>query len=246
MPRSPVDNAPPVEIELVNENESWSGAGQESAEPSVADTLHSNEEVCADAPLSARVEALLISADRPLTEFRIAELIGIAGKGAGKSIAKAIEELNRSYGESSRSFRIERLAGGWQILTLPQFGPVLNRLHTDRQQSKLSQPALETLAIIAYRQPIMRAEVEAIRGVASGEVLRGLLERRLIKIVGRAEELGRPMLYGTTKEFLKVFGLASLDDMPVVQGLGDPRKPKAPPPSGQEPGEPPAAVSSAE
>src|SRR5690606_6377967 len=126
-------------------------------------------------------------------------------------------------------FRAERLAGGWQLLTLPTFGPLLHRLHTERQQSRLSQAALETLAIIAYRQPIMRAEVEAIRGVASGEVLRGLLERRLIKIAGRAEELGRPMLYGTTKEFLKVFGLGSLDDLPAVQGLS-PRAEKAAPP----------------
>ena len=126
----------------------------------------------------------------------------------------------RFLGDVEVFFRkTERLAGGWQLLTTPQYGPVLHRLHTDRQSSRLSQPALESLAIICYRQPIMRAEIEAIRGVASGEVLRGLLERRLVKIVGRAEVLGRPMLYGTTKEFLKVFGLASLDDLPAVKGL---------------------------
>lgn len=176
-------------------------------------------EICPDQPLSARVEALLIASDRPLTEGRIAEVIGISGKGASKQIVSAIDELNAHYDKSGRAFRAERLAGGWQILTAPAFGPVLHRLHTERQQAKLSQPALETLAIIAYRQPIMRAEIEAIRGVASGEVLRGLMERRLIKITGRAEELGRPMLYGTTKEFLKVFGLSGMDDLPQVKGL---------------------------
>jgi segregation and condensation protein B len=93
------------------------------------------------------------------------------------------------------------------------------RLHQQRQQSRLSQAALETLAIIAYRQPVMRAEIEAIRGVACGEVLRGLLERRMIRVTGRAEELGRPMLYGTTKEFLRLFGVAGLGDLPDVQGL---------------------------
>jgi segregation and condensation protein B len=93
---------------------------------------------------------------------------------------------------------------------------------------------METLAIVAYRQPIMRAEVEAIRGVASGEVLRGLLERRLVKIVGRAEELGRPMLYGTTKEFLKVFGLSGLDDLPAVEGLEPETKRKVAKPAVEE------------
>jgi len=176
-------------------------------------------EACPDLPLATRVEALLLATDRPLTESRLAELIGLTGKGSSKAIMAALEELNALYAQSSRSFRAERLAGGWQLLTTPAYGPVLHRLHTDRQISRLSQPALESLAIISYRQPIMRAEIEAIRGVASGEVLRGLLERRLIKIVGRAEVLGRPMLYGTTNEFLKVFGLASLEDLPSVKGL---------------------------
>lgn len=187
-------------------------------EPSPADDLSAGE-LCADQPLAARIEALLINADRPVTEGRLAELLGLSSKRASKEVIAAIEQLNRGYEQTGRAFRAERLAGGWQLLTLASFGPLLNRVHTDRQQSRLSQPALETLAIIAYRQPLMRAEIEAIRGVASGEVLRGLLERRLIKIVGRAEELGRPMLYGTTKEFLKVFGLSSLEDLPSVDGL---------------------------
>ena len=177
-----------------------------------------------DEPLTARIEALLVATDRQLSEARLAELLGIAGKNVQKAIKDAIDELNREYDKAGRSFRIERLAGGFQILTRPQFSELIERLLGERQQSRLSQAALETLAIIAYRQPMLRAEVEAIRGVACGEVLRSLLERRLIKITGRAEEIGRPMLYGTTSEFLKVFGLASLDDLPTVQGLSEPPK----------------------
>jgi segregation and condensation protein B len=183
------------------------------------EVLAGEDEPCADQPLEARIEALLLSIDRPLTEQRLTELLGLAGKSATKQLRDSLDALNRLYEETGRAFRAERLAGGWQLMTLPAFGPLLARLHTDRQQTRLSQAALETLSIIAYRQPIMRAEIEAIRGVACGEVLRSLLERRLIKIAGRAEELGRPMLYGTTKEFLKVFGLSSLEDLPAVAGL---------------------------
>ncbi len=201
------------------------------------------EELCADQPLELRIEALLMSSDRAIPESRLAEILGIAGKGASKRVNAAIESLNQQYESSSRAFRAERLAGGWQLLTLPAFGPLLHRLHEKRQETRLSQPALETLAIIAYRQPIMRAEIEAIRGVASGEVLRSLLERRLVKIVGRAEELGRPMLYGTTSEFLKVFGMANMDDLPQIKGLNLPStpRPKPAPPEGEFPAETAAA-----
>ncbi len=178
---------------------------------------------CADFPLATRIESLLMSSDRAMTEARLAEILGLTDamttKEATKLVGDAIEELNETYRKSKRAVTATRLAGGWQILTRSAFGPLLSRLHADRQFSRLSQAALETLAIVSYRQPIIRAEIEAIRGVACGEVLRGLLERRLVKIVGRAEELGRPMLYGTTKEFLTVFGLANLEDLPAVEGL---------------------------
>jgi len=171
-------------------------------------------------PLTARIEALLLSTDRPMTDAKIGELLSIGLEDGGtKAIREAIDELNAEYEETGRSFRIESVAGGRQILTLPIFGSVLHRLHQDRMQTRLTPAAMETLSIVAYRQPILRADVEAIRGVASGEVLRGLMERRLVKIVGRAEELGRPMLYGTTREFLRVFGLASLDDLPNAKEL---------------------------
>jgi len=104
-------------------------------------------------------------------------------------------------------------------MTLPTYADVLDALHKKRSESKLSPAALETLAIIAYKQPVLRAEVESIRGAASGEVIRSLMERHLIKIVGRAEEIGRPMLYGTTKTFLEVFGLSNIKDLPQVEQL---------------------------
>ncbi len=185
----------------------------ETTSPPTPQTTHTD-----DQPLTARIEALLISSDRPLSEARLSALLGLPGKGTAQQVKDAIDELNESYQSTQRAFVIERLAGGWQIMTKSEYGDLLAQLHADRQQSRLSQAALETLSIIAYRQPVMRAEIEAIRGVGCGEVLRGLLERRLVKITGRAEELGRPMLYGTTQEFLKVFGLAGLDDLPDIEG----------------------------
>jgi segregation and condensation protein B len=198
------------------------------------------DQPCANFGLDARIEAVLISTDRPLPEARIAALLGISGKGAAAEIREAIEQLNTDYERGGRAFEARRLAGGWQILTRPEFGPLLASLHRDKLQTHLTPAAMESLAIVAYRQPIMRAEVEAIRGVSSGEVLRGLLERRLVKIVGRAEELGRPMLYGTTKEFLKVFGLSGLDDLPAVEGLDPKAKRRSPTARTPEPAAPEA------
>ena len=174
---------------------------------------------CATLPLEQRVEALLFASERSLSETKMKTILGIEEDGATKQIKEAIDALNTSYEDGSRAFRIERIAGGYRVMTREELAPLVSRLHAERQQQKLSQAALETLSILAYRQPVMRAEIEVIRGVAAGDVLRGLMERRLVKIVGRAEELGRPMLYGTTKEFLSVFGLANLKDLPEVQGL---------------------------
>ncbi|MFW6059287.1 MAG: SMC-Scp complex subunit ScpB [Phycisphaeraceae bacterium] len=168
------------------------------------------------ADLPARVEAALLTSDRALPAAKLAEVLG--GVGA-KAITDAIETLNADYEKTGRSFRIEQVAGGWKVMTLPEYSDVLEALHQKRSETKLSPAALETLAIIAYKQPVLRAEIEAIRGAASGEVIRSLMERHLIKIVGRAEEIGRPMLYGTTKTFLEVFGLSSLKDLPQVEQL---------------------------
>ncbi len=157
------------------------------------------------------MEALLMGTHHPLTAGRLAELMELEST---KPIRKAIRELNQHYEHSARSFRIEQVAGGYQILTLPQFGDILKRLHQREIDAKLTKAALETLAIIAYKQPVLRADIEAIRGVACGETIRSLMEKHLVKIAGRAEEPGRPILYGSTKRFLELFGLNTLKDLP--------------------------------
>ena len=167
--------------------------------------------------LALRVEAVLVSTDRPLSTAKLSQLLEDVG---AKAINAAVKDLNRFYEETERSFRVENLAGGWQILTLPRFAAVIRALNKSRESMKLGPAALETLAVIAYKQPVLRADVEAIRGVACGEVIRTLMERRLVKIVGRAQELGRPMLYGTTHSFLKVFGLSNLKDLPKTEDFG--------------------------
>lgn len=173
--------------------------------------------------LETRLEVLLLCGDRPLHEARLAGLLETAdGRPTRDEIAAAVESLNATYDATGRPFRIEAVAGGLRVLTLPRFASLVEALKGERQQARLSQAALETLAIVAYRQPMLRAELEAIRGVACGEVLRGLMDRRLVRITGRAEIIGRPMLYGTTREFLQVFGLAGLDDLPRATELRPP------------------------
>ena len=170
------------------------------------------------AALSRRVEAALMVSDRPVPAARLVEAVGGAANGVNvKAIRAAVRSLNDFYDSSKRSFRIEELAGGYQLVTLPEHREVVAAMTRSKAQTRLTGAALETLAIIAYKQPILRAQLEAIRGVACGEVLRSLMERRLVKIVGRSEEIGRPMLYGTTKAFLEWFGLAQLKDLPKIE-----------------------------
>lgn len=163
------------------------------------------------------VEAVIFSCDRPMSVSKIVQALGLEGEAAATAVRGAIETLNKEYDESGRAFRVEAVAGGFRAVARSEFGPVLAALHGVKEQQSLSRAAVETLAIIAYRQPITRADLEAIRGVACGEVLRSLLEKKLADIVGRAEELGRPMLYGTTRRFLESFGLASIRDLPNHQ-----------------------------
>ncbi len=172
------------------------------------------------------VEALLLSTHHPLTAGRLAELMDLPGT---KPIRIAIKSLNEQYEQTGRSFRIEQVAGGYQILTLPAFGEHLKKLHQKEIDSKLTKAALETLAIIAYKQPILRADLEAIRGVACGETIRSLMEKHLVKIAGRAELPGRPILYGTTKRFLELFGLNNLKDLPASENFPPVKKPEPPP-----------------
>ena len=186
-----------------------------------------DETPCADQSIESRVEAVLLSMSRPLSEAKLVDMLGLGSVNSKDKmpvtmVKQAIDHLNSEYAQSGRSFRIERLAGGWQLLTLSKFGPLLTRVHGAKAQGRLTPAALDTLAIIAYRQPTLRSELEAVRGVACGDVLRGLMERRLVRITGRAEELGRPMLYGTTSEFLRVFGISRLEDLPQARELRNP------------------------
>jgi len=165
---------------------------------------------------AATVEAILFGSDEPLTP---AKVVQVAELPSVRAVREAVERLNDRYERLGSAFRIEAVAGGYQMKTLPEYHDVVSRLVAARSDSRLTQAALETLAIVAYRQPILRADVEAIRGVACGEVLRGLMEKQLVKIAGRAEVLGRPMLYGTTRRFLEAFGLNRLEDLPRVEEL---------------------------
>lgn len=186
-----------------------------------------------DPQLIGAVEALLFSVARPLGWSKIAVAAGLIGedstddesdRGAAASgpaamVHAAVARLNQTYDQSGRAFRIEQVAGGYRVMTRPEHAKVLERFHGARERSTLSRAAIETLAIIAYKQPLTRAGLEAIRGVACGDILRALIDRRFVTITGRAEELGRPILYGTTRRFLEAFGLSSLKDLPTVEEL---------------------------
>jgi len=167
----------------------------------------------------ACVEALLFASDSPLAPARIVQAAGLK---VPSDVKRAVETLNARYAEIGAAFTIEAVAGGYQMMTRPEYNDVLSRMRRAKADSHLSQAAMETLAIVAYRQPILRADAEAIRGVACGEILRKLMEKQLVKIVGRAEVIGRPMLYGTTRRFLEVFGLKDLDGLPRVEELRQP------------------------
>jgi segregation and condensation protein B len=162
------------------------------------------------------IEALLFSSDAPLSAARLAEVVGSCTPAV---VRKHVDALNLKYERVGLSFRIEAIARGYQMMTLPGFGPWIAELNRQRSETRLSAAALETLSIIAYKQPIIRADVEAIRGVACSEVISRLREIGLIRVIGRAEVVGRPLLYGTTKKFLHVFGLADLDDLPPLAAL---------------------------
>lgn len=189
---------------------------------------------------AASIEAVLFAADTALTAARIGQITKIPSQ---KTVKEILRRLNEKYEQAPCAFRIEALAGGFQMLTQPQFAEILKRLYKVRSETKLTGASLETLSIVAYKQPILRADVEAIRGVASGEVLRTLMERQLVKIVGRAEIVGRPMLYGTTKKFLEVFGLSALEDLPKAEELrslfSEPAKSPAPAEAASAPAESP-------
>lgn len=169
----------------------------------------------------AQIEAALLAADEPLTLRRLGAAAGLSD---GSEVRQLVQRLQTFYEQDGTAFQIEELAGGFQLLTRPEYHPWLARLRRVGNEMRLSAAARETLAIVAYRQPITRADVEAIRGVQSADMLHQLMEKGLVRIGGRDESLGRPVLYATTRKFLQVFGLRSLRDLPQAEELVDPAR----------------------
>lgn len=160
-------------------------------------------------------EALIVASPEPISAARLAEIIP---RGKPSRVKQLVHELNAEYVAGNRAFEICEVAGGYRLRTLPEFAPYLQQTLKVRPL-RLSQAALETLAVVAYRQPATRAEVEHVRGVDVGAVLRSLMERRLVRIAGHREVPGRPMLYATTRRFLEVFELTSLEELPTLRDL---------------------------
>lgn len=163
------------------------------------------------------LEALLFAADRPLDESTLRELLGEVGE---VELDQALARLDERHSPGRSGIRLTRVAGGWQLRTAPELGEVVARLRSSQPVS-LSRAALETLAIVAYRQPLSRAEVESLRGVDSSGVLRSLLELGLVRVTGRRDTVGRPLIYGTDEEFLSFFGIDSLDALPRLRELSE-------------------------
>lgn len=172
-----------------------------------------------EAELKHAIEALLFSANEPLSARRLRELLGLDDARVARRLT---EELREEFAAAGRGFQIEEVAGGYRMFSNPAYAPQVEGLRRAERRAKLSQAALETLAIIAYKQPIHRADIEAIRGVAADAVLRNLQDAGLVRVVGRADILGRPFLYGTTRRFLEFFGLNSLADLPKADELQAP------------------------
>ncbi|RMF52572.1 MAG: SMC-Scp complex subunit ScpB [Bacteroidetes bacterium] len=174
-------------------------------------------------------EAMIFAADEPLAPARIAAVYAeVTGEPRPpvSAIEEAVDRLNAAYEATERTFRIHRWAGGYRMATEPELAPYVRALFEDTRQRRLSRSLMETLAVVAYRQPVTKPEVDYVRGVDSDYALRRLLELNLIDVVGRSEAVGRPLLYGTTARFLEQFGLQSLGELPnlreVEELLNDP------------------------
>jgi len=163
------------------------------------------------ASLKSGIEAILFTCDEPITLNKLKDIFPGAKP---DEIREALAQLKAEVDATGRAFTLEEIAGGYQLLTRPQHADIIARLKKAKADRKLSAAALETLAIIAYKQPIKRVDLEAIRGAASGELIRALMERNLVKIAGREEIPGSPLQYGTTKDFLDTFGINTIEDLP--------------------------------
>ena len=197
-------------------------AGPVDATGSAAiDVADPDAEALSAVPLGTRIEALLFAAAEPLPLRRLKELTACPD---AKAVRDAVDALSQDYATTGRAFRIEEVAQGFQLRTGGHVSAVVARLGRRPAEERLSTAALETLAVIAYRQPVLRADIEKIRGVACGEVLRALQERGLVRIAGRADLPGSPLLYGSTQRFLEVFGLRDLQELPKDRELLRPRE----------------------
>jgi segregation and condensation protein B len=198
-------------------------------------------------PLHRIVEAILFASQKPVSSKELSSIFKGAAEAAKENPAiacfekikhdqfeEAIRQLEQEYAETGRSFEVRESAAGWQLVTKADFAPWLRQLFPENRQARLSAPAMETLAIIAYRQPITRADLEAVRGVAVDGVMQTLLDRGLVRIAGRSEIPGRPLLYETTQFFMEHFGLKNLDDLPNASELRRIPLPKAEVPAAPE------------
>lgn len=161
------------------------------------------------------IEALLFASERPLLADQIKNVLNTDGA----SVRKAVEELANEYEQNNRGLRIAEIAGGYQMITAVSFAPFLKKLFKARHADRLSKPALETLAIIAYKQPLTKGQIQSLRNVNIDGVMKSLLEKNLIRITGRKKAPGRPFVYGTTRLFLEHFGLKSLEELPKIENF---------------------------
>lgn len=204
-----------AEFEESEEEKLSEEGAPESAEETAPGKRRRVQPTEVSAEFKRQVEALLFATEQPITAKRIAAVLKVREP----LVRVAIHDLAAEYRLQEHAFAVEEIANGYQVLTRPDYGRFVKQLYEDNRKSRLSQAALETLAIVAYKQPVMRVEIEDIRGVGISEVLRTLLDMGLVRVVGRAEVLGRPMLYGTTHKFLLTFGLKSPKDLPSVEEL---------------------------
>lgn len=195
--------------------------------------------------LAKLLEAALFSSAHPVAASDL-KAMAADDETTEADVAAALQELRRHYDEDGHGVELIEVSGGWQILTRPEFTETIERAQLAARPQRLSAAALETLAIVAYRQPIGRAEIEEIRGVGAGQMLKSLHERELIEVVGRGEGMGRPLLYGTTPGFLEQFALRHLGELPRADELAVAlRDPNAPPPVPAAPGAEPAVAGDA-
>jgi segregation and condensation protein B len=194
----------------------WSFFAKPDHDASTILVIEGTHPACVRTPKMARTEAVLMVSDSALSAKRLAQLATLADVHDAKQV---VDQLNLAYEYDQSAFHIESIASGFRLLTKPIYSFWLGKLHQRQAELKLTPPALETLAIVAYRQPVTRADIETIRRVQCTDMLKYLMERGLVRIGGEEETLGRPFLYETTRQFLELFGLRGLDALPLADSL---------------------------